>query len=136
MRQCLYESLRKRNKLARKDRGAVREGRESGMAVDGSGSGRRSVCLVGQTEPLDRRAVLLSKAFEGVKEEGKEEGKEEECRFYNTRSNDQPYSVSFHNPPIYIYRFAAVYASNSIPVSIRSNHLLDFVPGTIFSLGK
>lgn len=95
MRQCLYESLRKRNKLARKDRGAVREGRESGMAVDGSASGRRSVCLVGQTEPLDQRAILLSKASEGVKED--------ECRFYNTRSNDQPYSVSFHNPPIYIY---------------------------------
>lgn len=58
------------------------------MAVDGSASGRRSVCLVGQTEPLDQRAILLSKASEGVKEEGKEE----ECRFYNTRSNDQPYS--------------------------------------------
>ena len=85
MRQCLYESLRKRNKLPRKDRGAVKEERESGMMVDG-GNGNRSVCLFGQTEPLNWRAGL-SEAPEGEKEE--------ECRFYNTRSNDQPYSVSF-----------------------------------------
>lgn len=63
------------------------------MAIDGGSGGRRSVCLVGQTEPLDRRAVL-TEASKAAKEGGKEE-KEEECRFYNTRSNDQPYSVSF-----------------------------------------
>lgn len=128
MRQCLYESLRKRNKLARKDRGAVKEGRESGMAVDGGG-GRRSVCLVGQTEPLDRRTVM-SEASEGVKEDGKEE----ECRFYNTRSNDQPYSVSFITTKC--MPFAKVDASDPIFVSplVLTTYLT--FPWYLFSLAN
>lgn len=101
VRQRLYEYLKKAKKLPRGDGKAEKEGREAGL-VDVSGGGKkggrgRSVFLVGQTEKLDREEFF---GLEGVKRgregEGKEDEDEEEekSRFYNTRFNDQPYSVS------------------------------------------
>jgi hypothetical protein len=97
--------LKKAKKLPRGDARAVQEGREAGMADVGGGGSKKggkngrgkSVFLVGQTEKLDRQLFFgPERVVKGGKEEKeRREEEEEECWFHNTRSNDQPYSVSY-----------------------------------------